>query len=272
MADSKKTIWQLAEISSPHLPKPVEVIAAKDIPHTPSANRLQTLHVYLPKNENTLALLNRSVASIPTSANSTSPQYQRDRHSNPSREARHPQHLRDVLSGFALLWELASMDGSYVLTGHSAGACLSMQLVLQAPEHFGLNVQAPPCPAGAAGLNGLYDLPALVHGLGDSYAHLSAEYASLQGQAFGTDESAWASAIPALFDARVIEGHVKVGKAPKLVLINQSTEDQLVPMNQAERLEARSKGVKGMTVVREGVMIWETVSDVLAMLKEGGGD
>jgi hypothetical protein len=41
------------------------------------------------------------------------------------------------------------------------------------------------------GLNGLYDLPALVHGLGARHEHLRAEYAMLLSNAFGANRDDW---------------------------------------------------------------------------------
>ncbi|KAI7786150.1 hypothetical protein LA080_004534 [Diaporthe eres] len=95
----------------------------------------------------------------------------RDNHADPSREAVHPQHARDVLRGLALLKALGLTDGSYILTGHSAGACLSFQAIYQAPRYWRLaspsdddenNVdpeEEPPTPAAHVAMNGLYDLP-----------------------------------------------------------------------------------------------------------------
>ncbi|KAL2285620.1 hypothetical protein FJTKL_07645 [Diaporthe vaccinii] len=76
-----------------------------------------------------------------------------------------------VLRGLALLKALGLTDGSYILTGHSAGACLSFQAIYQAPRYWRLaspsdddenNVdpeEEPPTPAAHVAMNGLYDLP-----------------------------------------------------------------------------------------------------------------
>ncbi|KAJ4303290.1 hypothetical protein N0V90_002183 [Kalmusia sp. IMI 367209] len=204
------------------------------------------------------------------------------KHSDPAREARHPQHLHDVFSAFALLRSLGLSDGSFVLTGHSAGACLALQSTLQSPAYFGLDIQAIPRPAAIAGLNGLYDLPGLVHDLGATHAQLSDEYARILGQAFGCDEELWMQASPEGFDIAGIAERVERGEAPKLILLDQSTEDQLVPMSQMKRMKAKLEQVKGLKVVEgkrcrgthaapweEGVMIWDTVRDVLALLNKG---
>jgi hypothetical protein len=47
--DAGQIRWQPAEVTSPHLPLPVPVIAARDIPYIRNANRLQNLSIYLPR-------------------------------------------------------------------------------------------------------------------------------------------------------------------------------------------------------------------------------
>ena len=206
----------------------------------------------------------------------------KDNHTDPAREAIHPQHLSDVLHAFALLRSFGLTDQSYILSGHSCGACLAFQASLQLSRYYGLNnVPDVPCPAAVLGLNGLYDLPALVHGLGTSHAHLKDEYEMLLSNAFGADKSKWPAASPARFDPTEITEQVREGKSPRLVVLDQSSEDQLVPLNQKERLEATLGKVEGMRVVagqrctgthaapwEQGVMIWDSLRDVLRMLQE----
>jgi hypothetical protein len=76
-----------------------------------------------------------------------------------------------------------------------------------------------------------------------------------------------------------IAERVREDKAPRLVVLDQSTEDQLVPMNQRERLEATLSKVSGIRVVEghrctgthaapweQGIMIWESLQDISALL------
>jgi kynurenine formamidase len=119
---------------------------------------------------------------------------------NPTREAVHPQHVHDALRGLALLRTLGMEDGSYLLSGHSCGACIAFEAILQAPQHYGLrDVADAPCPAALLGVNGLYDLPALVDKLGASHEHLRADYLSMLTNAFGPDQTTWPTASPACF-------------------------------------------------------------------------
>ena len=171
-------------------------------------------------------------------------------------------------------------DGSYVLSGHSAGACIAAQAVLQSPAHHGLpELAEAPRPAALLGLNGLYDLPALIHGLGASHQHLRGEYEMLLTQAFGVDQDQWPAASPASFDPAVISERVSAGRAPQLVVLDQSGADQLVPMDQRERFEATLRQVNGLRVVQghrctgrhaapweEGSTLWQSVRDTFQLL------
>ena len=208
----------------------------------------------------------------------------KDNHTDPAREAVHPQHVSDVLHGLALLASLGLTSGSYVLSGHSAGACLALQVILQSPAHYGLGyVPEPPCPAALLGLNGLYDLPALAtaEGLGASHAGLRDDYDKMLSAAFGTDKSTWPAASPASFDPPSIARRVRDGNAPRLIVLEQSTEDRLVPMSQRDRLAASLSKVTGLRIAggrrltgshaapwEEGSMIIESLRDTLQLLRD----
>jgi kynurenine formamidase len=57
--------WEPAEVTSPHLDRPVPVIAAKDIPYIPNNNRLQNVSIYLPRTSRTAELIGAPVRSLP---------------------------------------------------------------------------------------------------------------------------------------------------------------------------------------------------------------
>lgn len=196
----------------------------------------------------------------------------------------HPDHVGDVLHALALLRSLGIADRSYVLSGHSCGATLALQAVLLSPDYHGLKgVPDAPGPVAVLGLNGLYDLPALVHGLGGSHAHLSGEYGNLLTYAFGPDEAEWAAASPSRFDPASVAERVRVGLAPSMIMLDQSVDDQLVPMNQRQILETNLRDVDGLQVVpghrcvgkhaapwEQGDMFWNSLRDLSAMLRERG--
>jgi kynurenine formamidase len=207
----------------------------------------------------------------------------RDNHSDPAREAVHPQHVSDVLHGLALLRSFGLTDRSYILSGHSAGACLAFQAILEPPRHYGLDyLPDAPCPAAILGLNGLYDLPALVNGLDSSHEHLREGYEMFLSSAFGEDKGKWPAASPARFDSAEIAERVREGTAPRLIVLDQSAGDQLVPMNQRERFQANLTNVSGLRVVeghrltgmhdapwQQGIMIWESLRDIFRLLQSG---
>jgi kynurenine formamidase len=196
-----------------------------------------------------------------------------------SRSAAHPQHIYDVLQAFVLLRSLGLQDGSYVLSGHSAGACLVAQTMLAPPSYWNFEERnAPPRPAAILCMNGLYDLPDLVDALGATHQHLQEVYADLITIAFGSDRGAWASASPTRLSSKVIATSLQEG-GPTLVVLDQSPDDQLVPINQTDKFEALMRSVHGLKVVRanrcvgkhaapweEGYIISDGVQDVLKIL------
>jgi kynurenine formamidase len=227
-----------------------------------------------------IASINYTISPFPTRP-ALSYDAVKDHHSDPAREAIHPQHVGDVLKGLDLLRSFGLSDRSYILSGHSCGATIAFQAILQTPESYELHVPDAPCPAALLGLNGLYDLPALVNGLDASHEGLRDDYEMLLSSAFGEDKDTWCAASPARFDPTEIAERVREGKAPRLVVLDQSTEDQLVPMNQRQRLKSTLESVSGLGVIEghrctgthaapweQGTMIWENLRDIAALLRK----
>lgn len=340
--DIPNTRWQLSEVKSRNLDRPVPVIAAKGIAYFEGSNCLQNFNLYLPKSPKTTSMVGHPVTSLPESAvSSSAPRYlvhvhgggwrdpkidassieaavahafsggeegapieaiaslnytlsafpthpgdlhesNMDRQRDIAREAVHPEHVRDIILGLRLLRSLGMDDQSYILSGHSCGATIAFQAALQPPGYFGLDgISDVPCAAALVGLNGLYDLPALVDGLGPAHEHASSDFRMMLTSAFGPNASAWAQASPARFSASQISDCVRKGEAPRLVLVDQSIDDQLVPMNQRGRMEANLRDVSGLKVVigtrctgahgepwKQGTMIWESIRDTLNALHD----
>lgn len=338
----KPVLWQKLQVTSPLLEEAVSVVAARGVPYIEGGNRLQSLNLYLPFNEENDKLVGTPANALPKensdskgvhyqvhvhggawrdphlSGTSIEPQVahsfqngengagllaiasinytltkfpthpddpydpELNHHSDPAREAQHPQHVSDVIHGLNFLRDFGLEDHSYILTCHSCGAGISFQSILQAPSYYGLHELAdPPAPAAIIGLNGLYDLPGLVYQEDAAHQHTAADYRVMLTNAFGTDESIWAAASPTRFDPQVIAGRVQAGKAPSLVVIAESKLDQLVPMNQVEKLEANLKKVGGMKVVRStrsvgyhalpweaGRIFWECIQDTVTLLRQ----
>ncbi|RMJ15040.1 hypothetical protein CDV36_005288 [Fusarium kuroshium] len=344
--DTEDAKWHLAEVVSPHIPNPVSVYVARNIPYVSNPNRFQNVTIYTPHSLKSSINAEEVITALPSVASSSKrPRWLvhihggawRDPHldsssieaavahafasNNPdaplsaiisinytlspfpthptlpydpkkgdeldaSRSARHPGHIKDILQAFTLLRSLGLKDDSYLLSGHSAGACLAFQASLFDAQHWDPEFEGippPPRPAAVLGLNGLYDIPDLVSGLGDSHQHLRDVYEILLVQAFGEDQAAWPAASPAKFDVKTLTERVVKGRVARLVLLDQSPEDQLVPISQADKMERHLKDVQGIKVVRgnrcqgrhatpweEGYMIWQSVQDVLGMLDNEG--
>ncbi|ROW16019.1 hypothetical protein VPNG_02660 [Cytospora leucostoma] len=177
-----------------------------------------------------------------------------------SRAARHPDHLADVLAGLRFLrgrLGLVGDDDDYVLFGHSAGAFLSYQVVLQ--QHAGDGDGddgggggAVPLPAAVVGFEGIYDLVGLEGRTGGAYA-------GFIEAAFGTDRRVWAEASPATAPgsfagwSSLSSSSSPSGGGGRLAVLAHSPDDELVDLAEVDALEGRLRrdGVPNVLVFRD---------------------
>jgi acetyl esterase/lipase len=173
---------------------------------------------------------------------------------DPSREGKHPDHILDVLRGLAFLQTQAGFWENYVLLGHSCGATLAFQVLMDVARWS----SSPPASSlvseettttttssstgGAAlsrkvskpvvviGLDGLYDLPGLIKDPGEKHARWIPEYEAFTRFAFGDDERTWYDVSPISVKDWVAEWGRNDGK----VVLVQSKDDTLVPYRQLE--------------------------------------
>ena len=61
--------------------------------------------------------------------------------------------------------------------------------------------------------------------------------------AFRERKDRWPDISPASFDPASMAERISEGNAPRLIVLDQSTEDQLVPMNQQDQLTANLANV-----------------------------
>ena len=199
-----------------------------------------------------------------------------------AREFQHPRHILDVVAALDFLRNVFGLgDEQYVLTGHSCGATLALQATLAESDRWSDREKfpQPPRPAAALGLNGLYNLPMLVHEP-DTHTDLADIYASFLRLAFGNNEDEWKNSSPACFDSEVIARRAKKNATPKLVVLDQSTDDQLVPMNQTVAMQSLLETVPGIRILRSetlkgshnepwesGLMLWHSVQEILDILQ-----
>ena len=99
--------------------------------------------------------------------------------------------------------------------------------------------------------------------------------------AFRERKDRWPDISPASFGPASMAERISEGNAPRLIVLDQSTEDQLVPMNQQDQLTANLANVTGLQVAhghrltgkhtapwQEGTMIYESLLDTLRLLRE----
>lgn len=157
MASSNNTQWQLTEVKSPNLDQPVPVVAVLNLPYVNNGHRLQTLNIYLPKTFQTNNPVGQPVANLPTYSPADGVLcWQVHIHGGAWRD---PELTSTSIEPAAA--------HAFILSGHSAGACLAFQSTLRSPQAWGLDAaMEPPRPVAVVGINGLYGLPGLVHDLG----------------------------------------------------------------------------------------------------------
>jgi len=150
--------------------------------------------------------------------------------SDPARNAKHPDHINDVLTALSFLQSNHGLRDDYILVGHSCGATLALQVAMSRHWSSIPSMRLFP-PIGIVALEGLYDMPALVKYHGDMPAYeafvtkaFGPEYVNDQGEKIDV----WRSISPTAgnYDESWKEG--------RLVLLAHSHEDELVEWEQVE--------------------------------------
>lgn len=179
-----------------------------------------------------LASLNYRLSSYPS--HKTDPSSPDD----PARNARHPDHINDVLAALLYLQEKYQFEERYVLAGHSCGATLALQVAMkrywgsQYESTLALELNVVP-PTAVVGLEGLYDLPAYV------MSHVKEPVVQdFIENAFGPEKEIWKAASPAYAD---FEDSWQDGQ---LVVLGHSNGDELVEWEQCALME---KALKAQT-------------------------
>jgi kynurenine formamidase len=154
---------------------------------------------------------------------------------DPARNAKHPDHINDVLKAILHLQETYQFEDRYVLVGHSVGATMAFQVAMkrywgsQYESTYALELNVVP-PLAILGVNGIYDVPALV-----KYHRDQTMYRDFVMNALGSDESLWAAISPVAgdYDDSWPDG--------KLVAIAHSREDKLVEWEQVDAIHKSLK-------------------------------
>lgn len=180
------------------------------------------------------------------------------------RNALHPDHLDDVRAALAYLqrrYEHPLVGGNYVLVGHSAGACLALQL-LHSPGDVVL-------PKAIVGFEGVYDFTGL-------NARMGGGYAGFLSGAFG-DPEGWDEVAPMTLSGSYGEswgGREGKGKGKgegKILALGWSPDDDLIDEPEIDGMVARLERDGIETKVFKDLRgkhdeIWEDGSGVARMV------
>lgn len=185
-----------------------------------------------------------------------------------ARTARHPDHIRDVLTGLSYLHTIGALSNGYILAGHSCGATLAFQAVMD-QKRWGFHAPIPlEKPRVIVGLNGLYDLPAFLQRPDESHRAMVPVYDAFTQGAFGPDKDTWASVCPTAAD----DWEAEWPEGRKVVLA-QSHSDELVPYSQTEnmKLNLASEAAVRLTVQEVAAAgkhneMWQSPDELVAIL------
>ena len=147
---------------------------------------------------------------------------------DPARNARHPEHIEDVLTAIAWLQGRYQFGERYVIVGHSAGATLAFQTAMGAWQSLSQarkGAQTVALPLSIVGVAGIYDLEALLN----SFVHIPL-YRHFLEAAFGEEKADWKEASP------VSGKYCDSWPNAKVVVLAHSRDDELVDFLQTEKM------------------------------------
>ncbi|KAF2151247.1 alpha/beta-hydrolase [Myriangium duriaei CBS 260.36] len=165
-----------------------------------------------------------------------------------SNHARHPDHINDILLALSHLQSTYSFTDNYILVGHSCGATLALQVAMsrvwnQLGPGAGLrtdtSVPQPVPPIAVLGVEGIYDLPALIR---NNPHPVYAEFVAgafgeaTQPDGKGGEVDVWAGVSPTAGDFK--KGTWETGR---YVMLAHSRNDGLVEWEQVVAMERRFK-------------------------------
>ncbi|KAJ4112165.1 hypothetical protein NW768_011744 [Fusarium equiseti] len=185
-----------------------------------------------------------------------------------ARTAKHPDHIISVLTAISYLQEGLGVAHDYVLSGHSCGATLTFQAVMNA-DRWAIAGYVPRIkkPSIIAPLNGLYDLAAFIDNPPDSHKPLKPVYVEFTKNAFGDNTEVWKASFPTVvldWQAEWPEG--------KAVFIAQSKEDSLVPYSQTELMRAHLERNSTLEIIEMAASgdhndLWKTADEIVEIMK-----
>lgn len=145
------------------------------------------------------------------------------------RDATHPDHVVDVITGIASLQERFGFGDKYVLIGHSCGATIALQTVMNLPEVTTKNIPFIP-PTAILAVDGIFDIPELLESFKDI-----PEYSDSIVRAFGSDPKVWAEVSPARGEWMRRQG-AWGRNSNELLMIAHSRTDELIDWKQVDQM------------------------------------
>lgn len=168
------------------------------------------------------------------------------------RAARHPEHFHDVQAAIAFLQDKYAFGDRYMLIGHSCGATLSFQVVMN--KVLGANITTIPKPRAIAGVCGIYDLGLLRN----DFKHIKIYEDFIKG-AFGADEGLWEGVSPAkVTDTNGVAAGWENGQ---VAVLASSTGDSLINQPQTDDMLQVLKQWQGLAQGRDVVEIYDLMED-----------
>ncbi len=157
------------------------------------------------------------------------------------RDAKHPDHVQDVLAALADLQKRHGFADRYLLVGHSCGATMAMQVAMglrwtaAGPvvpgssgegDVEGLAADVIP-PMAILGIDGIYDIKLL-----RDTNRQELMYQNFLVAALGSNEEEWVDSSPARW-----RRYAESWREGRLVILAHSHEDELVDWGQVEAME-----------------------------------
>jgi kynurenine formamidase len=146
------------------------------------------------------------------------------------REAKHPNHINDVLTALKDLQQRHKFGERYLLLGHGCGATMAMQVAMSrnwtrsGPVMKNSDIQPP---IAILGIDAIYDIP-----LSRNRNIGLQKYQPLIEGAFGNDEQVWAAASPATWTK-----YAETWKEGRSIMLVHSREDEMIDWSQVEAME-----------------------------------
>ncbi|KAM0230916.1 hypothetical protein ACHAPO_008972 [Fusarium lateritium] len=188
-----------------------------------------------------------------------------------ARTAKHPDHIAAVLSAIAYLQNELGIAHDYVLSGHSCGATLTFQTVMN-PDRWGPAAGSMPIPKVKkpkviAPLNGLYDLVTFINNPPESHKKLQPLYVDFTKNAFGDDETVWRDICPT-----IVSDWSEEWPEGKVVVIAQSKNDGLVPYSQTDLMKEHLKKNSKLEVIEMPATgdhndLWKQADEIVEIMK-----